>query len=38
MRRLLLLPILFFGLKAHAQTANAGADQTIYLTQTSTVT
>ncbi len=24
MRRLLLLPILFFGLKTHAQTANAG--------------
>ena len=33
MRRLLLLPILFFGLKTQAQTADAGPDKTLYLTQ-----
>ena len=39
MKKILLVPIIFFGLKSQAATpANAGADQTIYLTQTSTVT
>ena len=38
MRRVLLLPILCFCLKTHAQTANAGADKTVYLTQGNSVT
>ncbi|MGH2564442.1 MAG: hypothetical protein ACRDE5_08015, partial [Ginsengibacter sp.] len=40
MKKFLLMPIIFIGLQAGAATptANAGPDQTIYLTQTSTAT
>ncbi len=38
MKKLLTIIFILCFVKTHAQTANAGADQTIYLTQTSSVT